>query len=161
MEKNEKPLRWWEEDEDLLTWWEKDEVVNYPNPVLHPDFAGCSPTCDVDVIWFRVEKSTEWNEFSFEFFEVGKFFIGYRSKEDGSLYLSVGASGIDRANDLDDIYPLHRCSIWLADDEGMENNKIPPDISFRFNIFNGFHFNISFKEIPEKAFIGFYSIDWY
>ena len=61
-----------------LNWWEKEEIINYEKPMLHPNYAGCSPTADIEVQWFEVIRNKEWNKFSIEYFPVGKLFVGYR-----------------------------------------------------------------------------------
>lgn len=146
-----------------LNWWEKEEVVNYKKPQLHPNYAGWSPTPDVEVQWFEVIKSNDWNKFSIEYFPVGKMFVGYRTKEDDTFHLSVGTHGMDKNEivDIEKVNPYHRCSIWLSNLEDRKNHTAIPIVSFRFYVFEGFHIDLPIKQIPDRAFIGLYSIDWY
>lgn len=159
-------MNWQEEfKEDYTPWWEKEKVdKHFQSAIKHPDFAGCSPTSDIDVHWYKIAKNRTKYSFSipFELYANERTYIKYQHFQDNSLLLSVGMNGLEKEqiDNLDEFYPYGRFSIFYTNLEGKSNYNYGPVLTFRFNFFEGFNTHLDLYDFEEQNYFGIYISAW-
>jgi len=145
-------------------WWEKINIEeHYDDFIKHPDFAGCSPTPDVDVVWFKIREDKTKYVFSLKLglLAIEKTYIKYEYYNN-SLIISLGKEKVDKEknDDLDEFYDYGRCSVYYTNPEGKNNHFEVPLLTFQFSYFEGFNTHLNLKVLPEQSYLGLYMGAW-
>lgn len=153
----------WEKEfkEYYMPWWEKEKVEEeFTSAIKHPDFAGCSPTSDVDVHWYKIMKNKTKYSFSipFQLHADEKTYIKYQYFKNNSLLLSVGMDGLekDQIDNLDEFYPYGRYSIFYTNLKGKNDYNNGPILTFQFNFLEGFNTHLDLYNFEEQSYFRIY-----
>ena len=145
-----------------MNWWEED-LTYYKPSSTYPDWAGCSPTSDMDIEWFVLHPSQVWQAFAFEYFNE-RMCVRFK-KTDQGIAISTYIPALKK-EDLADINPedlneYFRCSVWLGDESCKTDSQTRPIKSVKYHLLDGLDLPVEIDYTPEKVYFGFYTCDWY
>ena len=142
-------------------WYQKSNIPFASPAYSHPDWAGASPTADMDVYWFYIKPQEGWTVYQFDY-EGLQVSLRYLVKDD-ITQLEFFFPGEDKSlyESQTDIIEEFRCSVWLGETlTEQERLTQAPTQVFKYNVFEDFMQSFSVKT-SEKMVFGFYTAEWY